>query len=414
MDEVRLAQTVNDLPVTERQWRRAWAASRLGAAVMLLLFVGCGEGIRDGERPGDLERRSGALRCYDSNGNPSNDPDCPWRYWSRLQPLNPNSDITHTRAPAHCGTPAGFLTVTVDTSSRYRTLQWSALSKAPNWATYGTRTFASKPACALRETAAPGQPGIVLAGKGTDNRIYASPGTMAPLNDPQANPVGASFAAVSNTTYSTGGNPGMASDGFAVALVFMGTDNRTIHAHLRQLPYTQNGWSMRITGPALPSGWTAVGSPSVAMAFWVFRILVHARNGSQDRLFEIHLVNSGNQSYFSTETGEPGQWRQLPVTGVIHDDPALLYSTNWGHQVYFRSGAQILQTTGSYPLGDIPPLPVMPSAGVQFASAPAGSADYSFDQGMNIVVARTTANQLFFAESWNDNNPPVPWSWIAP
>ena len=246
-----------------------------------------------------------------------------------------------------------------------------------------------------------GTSGFVVAGKGSsDNKIYASPGIMAPAEEFQENPTPAGpFTAVSNTAYSVGGAPALASGGFgtnSVVMVFMGDDNRTIYGHVRPIPYLQNSWTSRITGPQLPSGWTAVGAPAIARLPVTFQIVVHARNAfQQHRLFETHFFGDGQ--YFSNNIGSPSpSWVQLPSMGTIDGDPALTYSDTHGLTVYFRRGTQIMQT-GGFPLVSNPVLAVKPNEGIQFASSPAAIANWAFESqnGTHTVIARTTSNQLY-------------------
>ncbi len=355
-----------------------------------------------------LGAQSSALRCHDENGNPISDANCPWRYWDRLLPSG-GADITHALAPAMCAGGAGFLTISVDTGGRYRTLQWHAGGHAPSWSLYGTKAFSSKPACALRENVTASRPGFVLAGKATDNKIYTSAGTMATATTSQQNvTANEMWTAVSDTEYPSGGSPalGFTSGGFGgdgLVLTFMGDDGRTIHAHSRHIPYLDNDWSPIVTGPALPSGWTVVGAPAVHAMPVTFRIIVHAQSGSLHRLFETYFFLDEGDGYFSTPfASTPAVWTQLQSLGTIEEDPAITFASGFGTTVYFRRGSEVRQTTESASFHST--LAVKPNEAVEFASAPAATAGVAFDQGMHVVVARTTANQIYFAESVNDVN----------
>lgn len=396
---------MNDVAFAIRQAKPTLARRVLGSVAMLLL-AGCGGEIDAGDDFSDTGTVSQALRCKDGNGNPINDPNCPWKYWALLDPA---TDITHTKSPALCAKTTA-LTVSVDTNNRYRTLQWH-LVKASNWGSYGSRKFASNPTCAIREDSAPGQAGFVLAGKGTDGKLYASPGTMAPAANPQNNPTAdAPWAAVSSIEYdASAGHPALANgpsgSGDILALTFMGNDNRTIYAHSRKLPYTQNSWSSRITGPQLPSGWTAVDAPAVTRTVMTIQIVVYAVNGSQERLFMTHFDGSG---FSGGIPGSSASWQMLASVGDIDSSPALTFSSQHGTTVYFRRNGQIMQTSG-YPLGSNPVLAVKPDAGLSFTGSPTATFGWQYESqgGAHIVMARTTSNQLQRAENFPD-------SWLVP
>lgn len=383
------------------------------ASAVALVSVACSGGADAfGEEIGMFGQE---LRCHDGYGNPHNDPNCPWKSLSRLVPFESENDIGHRSSPAVCaGDGSTLLTVSVDPSNRYRTLQ-SHWFGAPEWGWYGSRTFASKPACTLRESDASGRVGFVLAGKGTDNRIYASAGIMQPGGLPQENPIPAGpFAPVSQTTYTTGGAPALSTGGFveSVVMVFMG-DDRRVYAHHRAIPYLSNSWSQRVSGPQLPAGWTPVGAPTIIRLPITQQIFVLARNGAQDRLFETHffIPPNGSAPYFSNFSGYPvASFVMLPSLGRIDSEPAATFSNVHGTTLYFRryepatQTSQIMQT-GGYPLGSNPILPVRPLEGINFTGAPAAVANWAFESqnGTHTVVARTTSNQLYMGVSNGDH-----------
>jgi hypothetical protein len=387
------------------------------SAMALLLLAGCGE-------MGDEEvvtTHTGAIRCYDGNGIPSSSPECPWRGpWSRLTPDNLSADITHTLSPALCARSDGpsFMTISTDSSGRYRTFQWSNVSRAAGWGSYGFKTFVSKPACTFRENEANGQLGFVLAGKAADNKMYASPGIMAPFGIPQQNPVPVSgtpgqFAAVSATTFTTGGEPAVAgrtSGDTLMLLAFMAAGNRTIQAHTRNLPYVGNTWSANpITGPTLPFGWTAHGAPSIDVLPITFRIVIHARNGTTDRLFEVHFFKSGSTMRFSNGLGQPtSSWLMLGNMGTITQNtgPSVVHLVatpdHPGYQTnFFRRNNDIMQTSDA---GN-PSIAVAPNNAPAFTGDPAVAVGFPFEMASDyMLVARSQTNQLFFLAS-NPNAP---------
>jgi hypothetical protein len=419
-------------------------ASLVGCAALCAAAAGCGaaedttlldttnaDPAQEASAADELGTAEQALRC--SNGGvASNDPNCPWRTpWHQLLPDN-NIDISHRMAPALCANPTGgWLTVSVDATSKYNVLQWHSLglkSRSPSWSVYGsTRTWNSKPACANRENINRPQDGqevggFVIAGKlkssdpNTNNKLFASPGFLSPASSMAENPTFQSGFAIVDPqvpprSYSTGGLPGMSSavdeaGAGSVVLAFMGDDLRTIHAHVHNLPYTNfASWGTRLNGPVLPTGWTAVGAPSVTRMPATFQIMVHAHNNATggDRLYETHFFSggSGGVAHFSNEIGSPfPTWTLRLNSGTIADDPWITYHPEIGTTAYFRRGTQIMQT--GQPFGTRPVLAVRPDTGIVFASAPAATGGVSFDQGTHIVTARSTSNQIFWIESNND------------
>jgi hypothetical protein len=388
-----------------------WTSILSGTAA-LVLAGGCGS-TGAGDLPA-VGTSSEALRCYDdATGNPSSDGNCPWRDWSQVAPNNqPSQDISQELAPALCASSnAGFLAISVDTGGHYRTLQFNEINNAGAWGSYGQKTFVTKPTCGLRENVTvSGQTrtGFVVAGKASDGRIYASAGTMANVGVPQQNPTANDvFTAIGNDVYSTGGNPALAGGnpavgtGTAVALVAMGTDLRTIYGYSRLLPYPSHGWSARVHGPALPSGWTAVGAPAIVELPITFAIVVHAHNATlhKEAFYYTYFSTNSSPPAFSNAIGSPGAtWTQLPLAlqagQTISDDPALTTDDTYGMTLWFRSGSQILQTaSGSLPsLGTNPAIAIKPADGISFGSAPAAWAGNTYEEGIYVAVARDGAS----------------------
>jgi hypothetical protein len=375
-------------------------------ATATLWLAGCA--LETGTFDTESTARNQEFRCVDPNGNISNDPACPWKTLTRLATTPPENDISHTKSPALCA-GSNAMAVSVDTVNRYRTLAWHYTS-ASSWGAYGSRTFSSRPACAMREAdPATGRPAFVLAGKGTDNKIYTSPGVMPVVGNPQVGnptPVAGTdgeWKAISTTTYTTGGGPALAVGSYdgaqKIVLVHMG-DNGRIYARTRSVPYMQSAWSAQITGPLLPTGWNAVGAPSIARLPVTFQIVLHARStdGTQDRLFQTYFY-IGQSQHFSNEIGSPASvWTMLPNVGRIDDEPALTYHNTHGSTVYFRRfnpapGSQtsdIMQMSG-HPLGSIAPLAIKKTGvTMDFEGSPAALANWTFESasGTHYVLAR--------------------------
>ena len=293
--------------------RRSATVVAMGAT-LCATAVGCGEGDGDPAVTTDEE----ALRCQSVPGGIAPG-DCPWKtdVWSQLLPAS-GVDPVHTSSPALCSGSSGWVAISVDNTNHYRAYQFAANNQGQDWITYGTsRTFSSKPACAAREAYSDTRSGFLVAGRLSSNdannkKIMVSPGIMGALGGPNVhvNPTFESgFVPVDNHTYSVGGLPAMGSyvadDGSGVVLLaFMDDDNVTPRAHVHKLKYTDpnNQWSARITGPALPTGWVAVGAPTIARLGFTFEIVVHARKGTTDALFKTFFYADGvNVNHFSNE-----------------------------------------------------------------------------------------------------------------
>jgi hypothetical protein len=401
------------------RWRHT-GATLAASASLSLGIAGCGAMPDGGNAAGDSQVGSttSALRC---TGDPTNG-DCPWKgTWARLLPHN-NVDVTHNWAPTLIAGNPGWITFTVDSTNHYRMLQWHANGRGPQWDYFGpsTLTWNSRLAASLaNDTLA--QPTFVVAGKArstdaNNNRILTSTGTMGVSGLNPGNPIQTTAFTLLDTnashTYVTGGLPALASrrdgsGGGSMVVTYFDDNGSTIYAHHRLLPYVSNTWTTRITGPALPPGWKVVYAPTIAYSAPVFHIVVHARNAStnQDALYETYFNYSGGSAFFSDETGAAVQgWKNqviVPPSVGINDDPWITVSSALGITAYFRSGTQIKETAYQGPINY---LPVNPTAGISFASAPAGTGDYAFDMGTQVIVARTLSNQIYFHDTNQDSS----------
>jgi hypothetical protein len=147
-----------------------------------------------------------------------------------------------------------------------------------------------------------------------------------------------------------------------------------------------------------------VYAPTITRQPLVYKIVVHAKNGSAHALFETYFYSSGaGVTHFSNASGATASaWGTGINVGAIDDDPWITESPAHGTTVYFRRGTQIVET--SLPLTANPVLAVKPMNNVSFASAPAATGDRGFDMGTHVVVARTTDNQIWFVDSNQDTS----------
>lgn len=375
----------------------------------LLALTGCA--VETGELDADQASRSQALQCSPSG------PGCPWNNpMARHATGNVANDIDHRKSPALLTAEAGGLTISTDTSNRYRTLAWHTVPAA-TWGSYGTKQFSSRPTITYRENDASGLTGFVMGGKATDNTLWTSAGRYSAFANPPANPVAVeAWTQVSTTAYTVNGSPALGTNPSAMVMIFMGDDRRTVYAHTRDLPYVGNSWSARITGPTLPSGWSVYGAPGILFQGVTFTIVVHAENATRtsDRLYATHFYAAGpsGPENFSSNIGTaPGVWTQLPSLGIIDGDPAITYHPEHGYTIYFRRGSNLMQTSAAYfaDWGDNPVLEV-DDGGVSFTESPAASAERAMatNVGKHTVVMRSpeappVTGKLYLTMSQTDN-----------
>jgi hypothetical protein len=338
---------------------------------------------------------------------------------------NPSSnDIVHYFDPALCGDEvATFLMVSVDSQNHYRTLFNDQEIRPSAWGSYGTKPFASRPACAMRELGASGGHGFVLVGKGTDNLLYASPGSWDPqLHDGTAlNPTAdTAWTAIDTaTTYPTGGSPALATNAAlnAMVLAYVNTNNHGNKLVVREhaLPYAQSrNWSAEIAAPALPVGWSGVGTPGIT---WepdfnnLFQIVLHVKSGTQSRLLMTYF-DPATRLFSGAIPGSPPSWKQISTGSFsVDSDPALAYSPTLDTTtLYFRHGTQLVQTSGyGDSLGTNAVHVVAANAGVSYPDGTTGTQAASpcalsipLEASNNIVLARISTSQLWASFSVDD------------
>jgi hypothetical protein len=371
------------------------------AIAMAVSLGGCGGGM-DGDGLSELGTDSEALQ---RNSDPP-DPNDAFLSSGRLTPNTAANDITHTLNPAICAdVTATFLAFSRDTSQRIRTLAMNSGVRTDTWGSYGTKTFATGPACAMRNPSGTTRR-FVLAGKGTgDNRIYWSGGSWNPAFGgnglpqlPTANDV---WTAIDTNAYTVAGTPALGSGPTSMILAAVGNSNR-LHVYWHAIPWAGN-WTTRFTSPALPSGVTLAGRPAIAhFDFFVppagyYGIAVRATQGGVNKIFVTYFMGDGT-GFTGFIPGSTPDWTEWPMpagTTISSSDPAMTSSHALGDAVtlFFRSGTQIKQTSWFLQEG---PVGVMaPWAGTSYASGPSVNVGVMYEGGgTQVVLARTSSNQL--------------------
>ena len=332
--------------------------------------------------------------------------------WAGRMTGSAGVEFDHSLDPAVCSVEdLSIALVSRDADTlRYRVFGMNRQTLAPSWTQYGNRTFGTRPACVSYDWFLP-TPTFVIAGRGlssngaSDRRVFTSLArwNVQPFSGPEPATV---WTAVSADTYQTNGSPGLAFDGWKMVIALLGDDSR-LYAHQQWAPYEGNDFSPRIQGPALPTGWTAQGTPAISALFHgpaaFFQIIVRARN--------MNNVNRLYTTYFSVDRftnwagATPATWTQVSTGGyTVSSDPA--FAWDWSIQnatLYFRSGSDIIQTSGVGPqLGTLPISPIVEfqGNGLTLVGSPGAQGGSGVDHGRNLVVARSsTDNQLYACES---------------
>lgn len=322
----------------------------------LLVLVGCAaETASENDAEPGAGQTSAALTS-DNGGDP----------FQRYSSVIDADDVAAAAVddPAVCFSFNGYVVFQRDSSNQFKSVTWDSGgsnddNRSSKWTTWSpsedtSRTFNSKPACANLDTADGVMGGtakeykLLLAGRGSDNKLYASAA--------QGNTSGDGSASTPPSVLSKkwtrldedkafASAPAAAAGGGKIVVVGL-SDNR-FYAYVRALPYSGSSWGTAIKAGALPSGWTPQGNPAIAYVLGGinrFMVVTRATDGSVTRFFRAYFDGS---SWVKFATSPNDLWAQLPMDVAISGDPALAFSTDVNAlTLYFRYGAWIVQTTG--------------------------------------------------------------------
>jgi hypothetical protein len=241
----------------------------------------------------------------------------------------------------------------------------------------------------------------------SDKRLYWSRGnwTYAPQTSPPP-AAQTSWAAIdnSNTQYSTNGNPAVGTNNGQLVVVYL-KDNGQLAAHY----WTGNGFSARLDHPNLPSGWTGVGTPTIAFAeSWAgkFIIFVRVKNSlNQYKLYETFFQDT----HFTGAAGGPtGVYQSVTLPAgakAIQSDPAYEFDNVNSFQagtLYYRNGTTLYQVSASNGVDQfnnsiIKPM-VMGGGEPAITGNPVAIGGVVYETGTHWVLARG-GNSIYFAES---------------
>lgn len=372
---------------------RPLARSALAGALLLVATPGCssGEGGYEGDSP-----------------------------VTTSQPLTiagaPEADVTWDGAtslgvvPGATGTPAvtsgcvaSFVALTrVTPSGQYMGAADGDTGVSP-WATYGSRSFASSPAITSLPNDCNGLRLMVVgrgAGSGANSRLYWSEGqvTRAPNFVFNAPVVVRDFAQVGSREFSgSNGYPAVTSSPQGEAFLAF-RDGSNIYARTKAAG--SNSWGPEQQAPALPAGWTPVGTPAIEYGFFwgPVTLVVRGINWLGQSRFFVLLYNQGSF--------RPSSWIQLGAlpsgSEPVQGDPALEWSDQvFTHTLYYRSGESYYQTSfflDAWAHPDLPAKEVIHS-NIQpaYTSSPSVHGNVDIEQGrMHWMVGRA-GEELFFS-----------------
>jgi hypothetical protein len=286
-----------------------------------------------------------------------------WRPFDAL----PTQSGGFTGSPAICDsrtTMGGIVVVGrratgFGTANRFRFSLRDRIYAATNWADIGTRTFNSKPACAVLDefhqlpmNQCNFQKAII--GRSSLNRYFiqilkAAPGGVDENNIPLptiTSLVLSDWLQIGTNTYDSAPAATVAFHTFYL----VGRRGTRLFLRANPLntsdpnnPYNHAGWGSEMQSPALPSGWTMAGDPAIVNSSpytHTLHFAVRGTSGAQTRIF----MTNWNGAWAAS-------WSQLSVTNVAAgSDPALDVSFDWlnAQTVYIRGTDNRIYQSSSF------------------------------------------------------------------
>jgi len=284
-----------------------------------------------------------------------------------------NAPSTAVGDPTFCtaNVSHSYAMFTRDTSNFIQGQSTPGVGPGSAWAKYGSgpnpRQLGGRPACAFLSNSPNGSnsyPFILLA-KGavapnnvSDKRLFWSQGQWTlPTsigNPPPAPTASTPFAPIDTSAnapqFQTNGNPAAAMHNGQLVVVYLGDDGQLLGNY-----WTGNGFSATLVHPTLPTGWTGVGTPTIAFAGgWAQKFVIFIRasyRGLTTGVFETFFENNR----FAGAAGGPATGYQsvpLPSGHPLSSDPAYEYDDNDSDDfhvgtLYWRSLKTIYQVSAS-------------------------------------------------------------------
>jgi hypothetical protein len=330
----------------------------LGMASVSLLCAACGAS-PEPDWEADVETREQDLQ----NSQGQN----PFSAFSTVVAYDGNVGVTSSLDPAVCWKKQGYVVLYRNSSNKIAMLATDTTGAPPalNGGDYrsslpyqwkGISNFNSRPACVnLDPVDTNTNPAykMVVAGRTTNNKFAVTKSVqvadvgsahLATPSPEETNP----WSHVSDDTYA--GGPALAAGKGKVVISGIRASDKRLISYTRSLSNFDSGsWSGPYEAGVLPAGWTATGTPAIAMTgagVNTFTVVVRATNGSQSKFFFTYFGGTGYGVIL------PDHWIDLSVTNPS-SDPALQFSTIGDSSIvpdtltltYRRSGS-LYQTSG--------------------------------------------------------------------
>lgn len=291
----------------------------------------------------------------------------PFSAFGTVVTYNGNVSVTSSDDPAVCWKKQGYVVLYRNSSNKISMLATDTSGAPPalNGGDYrsslpyqwkGLVNFNSRPACVnLDPVDTNTNPAykMVVAGRSTSNKFaftksvqVADVGSahLATPSPEETNP----WSYVSDDTYA--GGPALAAGKGMVVISGIRASDKRLISYTRSLSSFDSGsWSGPFAAGVLPAGWTATGTPAIAMTgagVNTFTVVVRATNGNQSKFFFTYF---GGTAYGVIL---PDHWIALSVTNPS-SDPALQFSTLGNPATVpdtltltYRQGGSLFQTSG--------------------------------------------------------------------
>lgn len=287
-----------------------------------------------------------------------------------------------------------------------------------NWAKYGgagsTRQLGGRPACGFLSSASNPYPFVILA-KGLSNngvgdkRLFWSRGNWNATGAAPAPSAVTAWTQISNTQFSTNGNPAVAAKNGQLVVVYLGDNGQVLGNYWIT---ANNAFSGTVTGPTLPAGWTGTGTPAIHFAeSWSGRFTVVVRATNAQGASRFYITFFGSTSFEGAVPGSGAAYSQviLPAGApAIQSDPAYEFDNDPvmnSATLYYRNSNTLYQVSApnnvyGFEQSVIEPITVS-GATPNITGNPVAVGGVPYEAGKHWLLARGN-NEIYFFESYND------------
>jgi hypothetical protein len=372
------------------------------------MSLACGETPESGDSP-SVETRSDDLVAFDGQE---------FKYLSPIQSLSSgtgDASFCTLENAAH-----SKIYFTRDTSGFIQGLS-DIIGIHGSWGKYGgttsNRKFATHAACAFLGTQTSSSADFIVFARGStsptgasDKHLFWSRGTWT-TNSQNAPPPAAQtqWAQLDNTTYNSNGMPAAAAHDGSLIVIYL-NDSGAIRANY----WTGSGFSTTVNGPAMPSGWTATGTPTIVfVGGWAQKFLIFVRATNSVGSVRVYQTFFQDTAFVGAPGGPPSFTQVTLPAGApqMQSDPALEFDSNMSWTtLYYRNGTKLYQTStdnvndfAGSTIKQITFGGTTPS--ILNTANPVAIGGVPYEAGRHWVLVRGTAsNAILFGESFNDEN----------